>query len=130
MYAAWQVGVWKALRERFQFDLVVGTSAGAWNAWVIAAGSTPDDLIAEWMDPKTATIMQLGVHRCGILQPAMLHAKAHDLSARFHPRMPFGLTLTEIPRLRPVLVRAPEVDWRHLAAAASIPLCFPPVAID
>jgi len=129
MYAAWEVGVWKALRERLQWDMVVGTSAGAWNGWAIAGGCTPDELIAEWMDPSAGTIMQPGLHRAGILRPKVLHEKARDLFARFQPRTAFGLTLSEVPRLRPRLVRGPEITWRHLAAACSIPLCFPPVEI-
>jgi NTE family protein len=129
MYAAWEVGVWKALRQRFQFDLIVGTSAGAWNGWMIAGGISPDELIREWMDPATVAIMQFGLHRAGILSPKVLHEKARDLFARFQPRVPFGLTLAEVPRLRPLLVRGPQVTWRHLAATASIPLCFPPVEI-
>jgi predicted acylesterase/phospholipase RssA len=130
MYAAWEVGVWKALREHFQFDLIVGTSAGAWNGWMIASGVSPDELIREWLDPAAATIMQFGLHRYGILRPQALHEKARDLFARFQPRIPCGLTLAEVPRLRPLLVRNPEVTWRHLAAACSIPLCFPPVEIE
>ena len=130
MYAAWEVGVWKALRERFQFDLIVGTSAGAWNAWMIAGGISPDELTREWLDPTAATIMQLGLHRSGVMRPEALHEKAHELFARFQPRIPFGLTLAEVPRLRPLLVRGPDVTWRHLAATASIPMCFPPVEIE
>ena len=130
MYGAWEVGVWKALRERFQFDLIVGTSAGAWNGWSIAGGTSPDDLIRDWMDPATANIMQPGLHRHGILLPKALHEKARDLFARFQPRIPFGLTLAEVPRLRPLLVRGPQVTWRHLAATCSIPLAFPPVEIE
>lgn len=130
MYAAWEVGVWKALRKRFQLDLIVGTSAGAWNGWMIAAGISPDELIREWLDPAAANIMQFGLHRTGILRPDALHEKARDLFARFQPRIPFGLTLAEVPRLRPLLVRGPQITWRHLAAAASIPLCFPPVEIE
>ncbi len=129
MYGAWEVGVWKALRERFQLDLIVGTSAGAWNGWAIAGGSTPDELVSEWMDPATGTIMQPGLHRTGILRPGMLHEKARHLFKRFQPHIPFGLTLAEVPRLRPLLVRGPEITWRHLAAACSIPLAFPPVEI-
>lgn len=130
MYAAWEVGVWKALRERFQLDLIVGTSAGAWNGWAIAGGSSPDELIRDWMDPATGTIMHFGLHRTGILLPGALHQRARDLFVRFQPRMSFGLTLAEVPRLRPLLVRGPEITWQHLAATCSIPLCFPPVEIE
>jgi predicted acylesterase/phospholipase RssA len=129
MFAAWEAGFWKVLRERFRPDLIVGTSAGAWNGWSIAGGATPDDLIREWRDPRTAGVMQWGLHSRGCLRPDALHAKARDLFARYRPRVPFALTLTELPRLRQVLARDGEITWRHLAASASIPLCFPPVEI-
>lgn len=130
MFAAWEVGVWMALRERFQLDLIVGASAGAWNGWAIAGGLSPDELIREWMDPVTGTIMQPGLHSKGFLRPKMLHQKARELCARSRPCMPFGLTLAEVPRLRAHLIRDSEVTWRHLAAACSIPLAFPPVEIE
>jgi NTE family protein len=129
MFAAWQAGFWKVLGERFQPDIIVGASAGAWNGWSIAGGATAADLIREWTDPRIASLMHWGPHRSGCLRPDALHAKARELFARYQPRVPFGLTLTEIPRLRQVLVRDGEITWRHLAAAASIPLCFPPVEI-
>ena len=68
-------------------------------------GATPEELIAQWLDPATATIMQPGLHGAGLLRPKVLHEKARELFARFRPRLPFGLTLAEIPRLRPHLVR-------------------------
>ena len=129
MFAAWEAGFWKVLGERFRPDLIVGTSAGAWNGWSIAGGATPGDLIREWTDPRTADLMQWGLHRSGCLRPDALYAKARELLVRYQPRVPFALTLTELPRLRPVLARDGEITWRHLAASASIPLCFPPVEI-
>ena len=126
MFGAWQVGVWKALCGRFQPDLIVGTSAGAWNGWSIAGGASPGDLIREWMDPLTGTIMQ----RRSNATDWVLHKKARELFARFKPRIPFGLTLSEVPRLRSRLVRAKEIEWRHLAATCSSPLFFPPVEVD
>ncbi len=129
MFAAWEAGFWKVLCGRFQPDMIVGTSAGAWNGWLIAGGASPAELIRDWTDPRTAGIMQWGPHRSGCLRPEALYAKARELSDSYSPRLPFGLTLTELPRLRPVLVRDGDIDWRHLAATASIPLCFPPVVI-
>ena len=41
MFAAWEAGVWKALSGRFQPDVIVGTSAGAWNGWAIAGAPRP-----------------------------------------------------------------------------------------
>ena len=129
MFAAWQAGFWKVLSERFRPDLIVGASAGGWNGWSIAGGAAPAGLIAEWTDPGIARIMQWGPHRAGCLCPDALHAKARELFARYRPRAPVALTLTEVPSLRQVVVHDGEITWRHLAASASIPLCFPPVEI-
>jgi len=129
MFAAWEVGVWKALSNRFRPDLIVGASAGAWNGWAIAGGATPDDLIAEWLDPMTAKLLQPGLHRFGVLRPEALHEKARELFSRFQPRVPFGLTVVEVPRMRPCIVRGPEITWQHLAATAAIPFGVPPVEI-
>ena len=130
MFAAWEVGVWRVLCERLRPDIVVGASAGAWNGWAIAGGATADDLAREWLDPKTARLVQPGLHASGWLRPDALYARARELHDRYRPRLPFALTLVEAPRLRVRLVRDSEIDWRHLAAACSIPLCFPPLAID
>jgi len=130
MYAAWEVGVWKALREWLQPDLVVGASAGAWNGWAIAGGVTPEELTEIWLDPTTGKIMQFGLHATGCLGPQVLHAKARELFARFRPRIPFALTMVAVPSLHVRLVRGPEISWQHLAATASIPFAFPPVRID
>jgi NTE family protein len=119
MFAAWEIGVWKTLRDHFMPDLIVGTSAGAWNGWAIAGGATPAELTREWLDPSTASLMRR----------APLHAKAHQLAERYQPRVPFGLTVVEVPRLRSHIVRGPEIGWQHLAATCSIPVVFPPVRI-
>ena len=123
LYAAWEIGAWKALSKHIHPDVIVGTSAGAWNGWLIAGGCSHQDLEQAWLDPATAAIINLR-------RPAKLYDKARELFDRFRPRIPFALTLTEVPRLRPVLVRDGAIGWRHLAATCSIPLWFPAVEID
>ena len=130
LYAAWEVGVWKALRDRISIDLVVGASAGAWNGWAIAGGATVDELERDWLDPATGRILAWGPHSKGLLRPENLHRKSRDLFARYRPRIPFGATVVEVPRLRTRLLRDSEVTWQHLAASCSIPFFFPPVRID
>jgi NTE family protein len=129
MWAAWEVGAWKALRERFQPDLIVGASAGAWNGWTIAGGATPEELTQVWLDPRTAKIMRLGLEGMGCFRSDMLFEKARDLFARGRPKIPFGLTIVEVPSLKLHLVREPEITWQHLAATCAIPFGFPPVRI-
>jgi predicted acylesterase/phospholipase RssA len=65
-----------------------------------------------------------------VLRPEPLHQLARDLFSRFRPQVPFGLVVVETPRFRERLVRDGEITWRHLAATASIPGCFPSVRID
>jgi NTE family protein len=130
MFAAWEVGAWRTLREHVRFDLIVGTSAGAWVGWRIAAGATPDELAREWLDPKTAGIMRVGLHRSGWLRPEGLLERAKGLFAAGRPRIPFALTITEARGLRVRVVRGEDVRWEHLAATCAIPLSFPPVRID
>lgn len=129
LWAAWEVGAWSVLRHRFQPDLIVGASAGAWNGWAIAAGCTPQELARLWLDPSTGGIMRFGLHRAGFLQGEPLHAKACELFARFQPRMPFALTTVELPSLRSHIVRDRDIAWEHLAATCAIPCAFPPVEI-
>jgi NTE family protein len=130
LYAAWEVGVWKALRARFQPDVIVGASAGAWNGWAIAGGATPEELANDWLDESTGKLMPFGLHGSGCLRPEALHAKARYLASRYQPRIPFGLTIVEVPRLRVRLVRDRDISWQHLAATCAIPCGFPPVRID
>jgi len=130
LWAAWEAGVWKVLSRRFTPDLIVGASAGAINGWAIAGGCSPDDLIRDWLDPRTGQIMRFGLTARGFLRPEPLHAKAGDLFARYRPRIPFGLTIVEVPSLRIHLVRDTEITAAHLAASCAIPFGFPPVRIE
>jgi len=130
LWAAWEVGAWRVLRTRFRPDLIVGASAGSWNGWAIAGGCTPEELAHLWLDPATSGVMRLGLHPMGFLQGEPLLAKARELFERFQPRIPFALTMVEVPSLRSHIVRGRDVTWRHLAASCAIPMGFPPVEID
>jgi predicted acylesterase/phospholipase RssA len=122
MFAAWEAGVWRGLAGHVGIDLVVGASAGAWNGWLIAGGAAPEEVVAEWRDPSIAATW--------VFRPGLLQNKAQDLFSRFQPRIPFGLTVVEVPHFRSRLVRSPDVTWQHLAATCSIPGAFPAVAIQ
>jgi NTE family protein len=129
LWAAWEIGAWKVLSKSFRPDLIVGTSAGAWNGWAIAAGCSADELAALWLDPATARIMCFGLHSTGFLRGEPMHAKSRELFERFKPRVPFALTTVELPWMRSCIVRDSEIRWEHLAATCSIPLAFPPMRV-
>ncbi len=129
LWAAWEIGAWKVLSEKFRPDLIVGTSAGAWNGWAIAAGCTIEELAELWLDPATARVMCFGLHATGFLQGEPMHAKSRELFERFKPRIPFALTTVELPWMQSRIVRDRDIRWEHLAATCSIPLAFPPMRI-
>jgi NTE family protein len=129
LFAAWEIGVLKAFQGMLAPDLIVGASAGAWIGWALAGGASIQELEQEWRNPRTADLLRFKPHRWSLMQEDQLHDKAQELFARFRPRIPFALTVVEVPRFRLRLVRGEEICWRHLAAACSIPVCFPPVVI-
>jgi NTE family protein len=129
MFAAWEVGVLKALREDLAPDLIVGASAGALNGWALAGGASLEELEQEWRNVRMADLMRVNPHRWTLMRPDALHERARDLFSRFRPRIPFGLTVVQVPSLRCRIVQGEDVCWRHLAATCSIPFCFPPVEI-
>ncbi len=130
LWAAWQVGAWSALSARYQPDLIVGASAGAWNGWVLASGASPDELACEWRTDTLAGIFRVRLQRTGFLDPRPLHDTARELFDRYRPRTPFALTIVEVPSLRSHIVRDHDITWKHLAASCAIPFAFPPIEIE
>ncbi len=133
MFGAYQAGAWRTLAPVFQPDMVVGSSAGALNGWMIAGGATAEDLIAQWNDPRMAAIMRLRVPWLpwrGIFAVHTLESLAREMAERWRPRIPFYATAAEVPGLRLRVIRGEEMTWRHLLAACAVPLGFPPVRID
>lgn len=132
MFGAYQVGAWRELSASFQPDLIVGTSAGALNGWLIAGGAPPDELVRLWTDPATAAFLRLRppLHRWrGPFDGHAFLNAVQQLFALSKPRLPIGVVLTELPSRRPRLFQNEEITWRHLAAACAIPFALPPQRI-
>jgi len=130
---AYQAGVWKGLRERFQPDMVVGSSVGALNGWAIAGGCASDELIDEWLNPVNARLMAMRFPLrpwAGIFNPYELSCKVDRLFERYRPKAPYGLTAVEIPNLRLHLIRDGDVTVKHLLATCSIPCGYPAVRVN
>jgi len=132
MFGAYQAGAWRELSTWFQPDLIVGTSAGALNGWLIAGGCPPDEIIRLWADPAAAAFLKLrpAFHRWrGLFDEHSFTKGVQEMFARCKPRIPIGVVLTEIPRLVPRLFQNEQITWQHLAAACAIPLGLPPQRI-
>src|SRR6266849_2527718 len=133
MFGAYQAGAWKELSTRFQPDIVVGTSVGALNGWAIAGGCPTGELVSRWCDKSAADFLRLRFPLYpwhGFFDDASFFRRVQEFFSAFTPRIPIGVTLTDVLRLRPRLVRSEEITWKHLAAACAIPVGLPPVRID
>ncbi len=114
IFGAWQAGVWKGLTPELGFEpeLVVGASVGSLNGYAIAGGATPEELCAFWMQPEVGRFRRL---------PETIRA----LMERYPLRMEYALTMTDLARMKPKIVRGPDVTWRHLAASCALPGLLP-----
>jgi NTE family protein len=133
MFAAYQAGVYKALWPHWRPDIVVGASAGALNAWLVAAGLTPDELIRQWLDPASAQTIK--VHRFpapwkGYFDAAPLRRQARRLQREYPRKLSLGIVSIEVPRFHPRLFRDDEITPEHLVATCAIPLLYPMVRIN
>jgi NTE family protein len=132
MFGAYQAGAWKVLAETFQPDLIVGVSAGALNGWALAGGCSPSELCASWTDPS-ADLMHARIPFLpwrGIFDSVPLYQRVDDYFARFHPRLPFAVTLVDALRMREVFITGDKVTPAHLRATCAIPFGYPPVRIE
>ncbi|MGC9972281.1 MAG: patatin-like phospholipase family protein [Bryobacteraceae bacterium] len=133
MFGAYQAGVWKALSGRFHPEIVVGASVGALNAWAIAGGVAPGELIEHWLAPECASLATFRLMQppwLGVFDARPLHAHIRRLWETYLPRVDIGVVATGIPRFRPRLFRGPEIGWLHLAASCAVLLCYPQVRIE
>lgn len=133
MYGAYQVGAWKAIAGVFHPDLIVGASIGAVNAWAIAGGCSPDELIRLWLNLEEAARyrwkLPSGIFG-GVLDCGQLRQVTRKIFESFQPRLECAVVLTDLLKLRPRIFRGGEVTWQHLAATTAIVGIFDQVKID
>jgi NTE family protein len=116
LFGAWQAGAWTALEHTIAPGLVVGASAGALNAAVIASGAPSERLRELWLNPVFAQLGKLAAH-------------VRDMAEDYQPRIPLAVTVTRLWSLRPEVVTGSELRWQHVAASCAIPFVMSPVRI-
>jgi NTE family protein len=133
MFGAWQAGAWKAIADSFEPDLVVGASIGAVNGWAIAGGCPPAELIDAWLNLEAAGRFRWQIPRGpfhGVLNSEPLREAIRGIHSAYRPRTEFALVMTDLLKLRPRIVRHPEVSWEHLAAATALFGIFDQVKLE
>jgi NTE family protein len=115
MFGAWQAGAWSELAAQMRPDLIVGASVGSLNGYAIAGGATPQQLCDFWTEGDGARLGQLS------------HT-TRALIDRFQPaqhKCEYALVITDLLRMKPVIVRGAEITAQHLAASCAVPLILP-----
>jgi len=122
MYGAWEVGVWKAVGAALRPDIVVGASIGAVNGYAVAGDCPVETLEQQWLTleglGRLEWQMPWGLRGCVNSRP--IERLIEELYRRHVPRAEFGVVVTDTLRLKPVLVRTPDVTWQHLAASVAM----------
>jgi NTE family protein len=133
MYGAYQAGAWKALAGVFQPDLVVGASIGAVNGWAIAGGCEPSELIERWLTLEAAASYGWKFPRSlfsGVLDSSPLQHVIRELYDSFCPSVRFAMVLTDLLKLRPRVLRVPEIRAEHLLATTAIVGLFDQIRLE
>ena len=133
MYGAYQAGAWRALADVFQPDLIVGASIGAVNGWAIAGGCNPDELIDRWLNLDQAQAYRWKLPRTifgGVLDSEPLQGAIRGIFESFKPKIDFAMVVTDLIKLRPHIVKGPEVTWQHLVATTAIVGIFDQVRLS
>lgn len=123
MYGAYQAGAWRALADVFRPDLVVGASIGAITGWAIAGGCDPDELVDRWLNLDAAGHYRWKFPRSplhGILDTTPLQRVLRNVYETFEPRLHYAMVITDLLKLRPVVLRGNQVSWQHLVASTAI----------
>lgn len=123
MYGAYQAGAWKALADVFRPNLVVGASIGAINGWAIAGGCDPEELASRWLHLDAAAHYRWKFPRRplqGVFDTSPLQHAIREVYAAYQPRIHFAMVITDLLKLRPVILRGNQVSWQHLVASTAI----------
>jgi NTE family protein len=137
---AYHVGVYKYLEEQgLTPDIIVGTSIGAVNGAMLAAGMNAADLECEWRALTTDQIQRLRLNPLEYFEkPSLLDnspwADTLERQISFHKvrtsDKTFLVTSTDIRRGGLRVFRKEEITVRHILASCSIPVIYPWTDLD
>jgi predicted acylesterase/phospholipase RssA len=124
-FSAFQAGAYGVLGD---FDRIAGASAGALNAWAIAAGMPPEELQQLWL--RAASCVRAGLRfpryrGDGILDTRDLEGMVRTLVRDWRPRVELGVVVSQGWNCRQVLIRNKDIDADVLLASCAIPLLLP-----
>jgi NTE family protein len=132
MFGAWQAGVWDALHDVFNPDIVVGASVGALNAWQIACARSGAELTSKWIQAGDLAHVRWRIPRSwtqGMLDGSALESWIRT-SCAGAPCRRFGVVVTRTRTMQPALFEWPDANWLHIAASCGVPFILPQQVIE
>jgi NTE family protein len=134
-FGAYQVGAWQALEEaNWSPDIVLGTSIGAVNGFLIARGVTAAELRGLWMDLPAEFASNGGFALTPYSREVpRFRAWTAEIVRRFAERPLCCRLQVCMAELRTGAMRVVEgraVGERHLLAACALPPLMAPVRVD
>jgi NTE family protein len=133
MFGAYQAGVWEALEEYVEPDLICGASIGALAGWALAAKCPAREWSRQWLEMDPASLPRLRFPRRplgGCLDTAAFEGLVRRIHGSYQPVIPCAVSITDLLRLEPRAVVSPQVDWVHLAASCAVFGLFPQYRIE
>lgn len=124
-FGSYQAGVWEELAPHFSPDVVIGTSIGSLNAWMVSGGLPAPELTKVWFDESLAPPLRWHMPknwRDGLINCDPLEDRVKQIYHRYRPRHQVGIVLTSVREARPRLFTGEQITWRHLAASCAVPL--------
>jgi NTE family protein len=125
MFGSYQAGVWGALSDLIEPDVVIGASVGSLNGFVIAGGASGRELEERWLNLEHAARHTWRIPRSladGVIDNTLLMDWMRDILAGPAPRSEYGLVTTEMRTMRPRLFKWPDLALEHFAASCAVPL--------
>ncbi len=126
MFGAYQAGVWDALAGWFKPDIVVGASVGALNAWAIAGGCPPTELIHRWLHLDRLSSWRLRSRWRpleGLLNSEDFEDIVQEMHSAFKPQARCGVVVTDALSVKPRLFHD-DIQCVHLWASCAVPVLF------
>jgi predicted acylesterase/phospholipase RssA len=125
MFGSYQAGVWDELEDVIQPDIIVGTSIGSLNGWLIAGGHSGDSLQRQWLELESASQVQWQFPRNfteGVINPASAEAWIRRVYESCSPTVRYAVVATRMATMKRVRFEWPALSWQHLAASCAVPL--------
>lgn len=132
LWGAFEAGAYTVIENRFEFDTIVGASAGALNACAIAGGMSAAGLVKLWLSSEPAATLKLHCPRYfldGFADTTILETTIREMMRNFRPKKQLGVVVSQGWNLEQVLITE-NITSDTILASCAIPFVLPAKRLD